>query len=117
MAVRARHDVHDRERIVVLVDLVAGQFAAQDLGEDVLRIVGLAVMGGHGRLFLACRGATEPCRTTASPARQPERRPGEGRVVRQFLPSLLDMQPLATEIVGDGAMQATDRRSRGPNGS
>ena len=39
MAGRARHDVEEGERLVVLVDLVAGQFAAQDLGEDVVRIV------------------------------------------------------------------------------
>ena len=39
VAGRARHDVEEGERLVVLVDLVAGQFAAQDLGEDVVRIV------------------------------------------------------------------------------
>ena len=36
---RARHDVEEGEGLVVLVDLVRGEFAAQDLGEDVVRVV------------------------------------------------------------------------------
>ena len=42
VAFRARHDVEEGERVLVLVDLVAGDLAAQDLGEDVIRIVGHA---------------------------------------------------------------------------
>jgi hypothetical protein len=34
------HDVEEGERLVVLIDLVAGQLAAQDLGEDVVGVVG-----------------------------------------------------------------------------
>ena len=44
VAVATRHDVHERERVVILVELVRGNLAAQDLGEDVGRIVGV----GHG---------------------------------------------------------------------
>ena len=40
VAFRARHDVEKGERVLVLVDLVAGKLAAQHLGEDVVRIVG-----------------------------------------------------------------------------
>ena len=36
---RARHDVEEGEDLVVLVDFVAGQLAAQDLGKDVVWIV------------------------------------------------------------------------------
>ena len=49
VAGRARHDVEEGKRLVVLVDLVARQFAAQDLREDVVGIV-----GGH-RLLLRSR--------------------------------------------------------------
>src|SRR4029079_1242360 len=43
MAGRARHDVEEGQHMLVLVDLVAGEFAAQDLCEDVV-----GVIGGHG---------------------------------------------------------------------
>ena len=36
VARRARHDVEEGQHLVVLVDLVARQFAAQDFGEDVV---------------------------------------------------------------------------------
>src|SRR5262249_31058043 len=39
VAGRARHDVEEGERLIGLVDLVAGQLAAQDLGKDVVGIV------------------------------------------------------------------------------
>src|SRR5262249_34546234 len=39
MAARARHDVEKGERLVILVDLVARQFAAQNFGEDIVGIV------------------------------------------------------------------------------
>ena len=39
MARRPRHDVEKGERLVVLVDLVGRQFAAQDFGKDVVRVV------------------------------------------------------------------------------
>ena len=39
MARRPRHDVEKGESLVVLVDLVRRQFAAQDFGKDVVRIV------------------------------------------------------------------------------
>ena len=39
----ARHDVEKGQHMVVLIDLVAGEFAAQDLCKRVLRVV-----GGHG---------------------------------------------------------------------
>ena len=39
----ARHDVEEGQRLVVLVDFVARQLAAQDLGEEVIGII-----GGHG---------------------------------------------------------------------
>ena len=35
----ARHDVKERESMSIVVDLVAGQFAAQDFREDVVGIV------------------------------------------------------------------------------
>jgi hypothetical protein len=38
----ARHDVEERQHMVVLVDLVAGKLAAQDFCERVV-----AVVGGH----------------------------------------------------------------------
>jgi hypothetical protein len=40
VAGRTRHDVEEGERLVVFVDLVAREFAAQDLGEDVVGIIG-----------------------------------------------------------------------------
>ena len=40
MPVATRHDVHEGEIVVILVNLVAGHLAAQDLGEDVVGIVG-----------------------------------------------------------------------------
>jgi hypothetical protein len=40
MASRTRHDVEEDERLVVFVDLMRGQFAAQDLREDVVGVVG-----------------------------------------------------------------------------
>ena len=43
VAGRARHDVEKGQHVVVLIDLVAGEFAAQDLCEDVV-----GVIGGHG---------------------------------------------------------------------
>src|SRR5262249_53306054 len=43
VARRARHDVEKGEDVLVLIDLVAGQLAAQDLCEDVVAVVG----GGH----------------------------------------------------------------------
>ena len=43
MAGRARHDVEKGQHVLVLIDLVAGEFAAQDLCEDVV-----GVIGGHG---------------------------------------------------------------------
>src|SRR5262249_62217828 len=39
----AGHDVEERQHVVVLIDLVAGEFAAQDLCEGIL-----CVVGGHG---------------------------------------------------------------------
>jgi hypothetical protein len=44
----ARHDVEEGERLGVLVDLVARNLAAQDLGEDVaLIVVGHFVLPVH----------------------------------------------------------------------
>ena len=40
VAFGTRHDVEEGKRILVLVDLVAGELAAQHLGEDVVRVVG-----------------------------------------------------------------------------
>ena len=54
---RARHDVEEGERLVVLVDLVAGQFAAQDFREDVV----LGVVGSASSVLLA--GTFRPART------------------------------------------------------
>src|SRR5258707_3932950 len=39
MAWRARHDVEERERFVVFIDLVAGQLATQNFGEDIVWVV------------------------------------------------------------------------------
>src|SRR5262245_56512578 len=48
-----RHDVEEGERLVILIDLVARQFAAQDFGKDVVWVV-----GGHQVLrLLIARGA------------------------------------------------------------
>ena len=44
VAFRSRHDVHEGQRNVILIDLVRGNFAAQDLSENILRIVS----DGHG---------------------------------------------------------------------
>jgi hypothetical protein len=40
MSGSSRHDVEEGERLVVLVDLVARQLAAQDFREDVVLIIG-----------------------------------------------------------------------------
>ena len=39
MALRFRHDVHDGERLVVLIKLYGRNFAADDLGENVAVVV------------------------------------------------------------------------------
>src|SRR6478609_9598453 len=39
----ARHDVEEGQHVLVLVNLVAGEFAAQDSCEGILRVI-----GGHG---------------------------------------------------------------------
>ena len=44
MAFGPRHDVHKGERDIVLINFVRRDFAAQNLAEDVVRIIG----GGHG---------------------------------------------------------------------
>src|SRR5215475_372490 len=36
---RARHDVEEGKSLIILIDLVAGQFAAQDLGKNIIRVV------------------------------------------------------------------------------
>src|SRR6185503_9061346 len=36
---RARHDVEERQHLVILVDLVTGQLATQNFSENVLRVV------------------------------------------------------------------------------
>jgi hypothetical protein len=76
VAGRARHDVEEGQRLVVLVDLVTGQFAAQDLGEDVVRIV-----ARHGD-----RPFYEVCSNTKSlrngPSRQAPRPPPPHRRAR-----------------------------------
>src|SRR5438445_2187051 len=43
MARRTRHDVEERQHVVVFIDLVAGKLAAQDFCEGVV-----SVIGGHG---------------------------------------------------------------------
>ena len=40
MAIGLRHDVHDGDRVLVLIDLDGRDLAAQDLGEDVVGIIG-----------------------------------------------------------------------------
>jgi len=47
VAVGLRHDVHERQRVLVFIDLDARRLAAQDLGEDVLVVVRRV---GHGGL-------------------------------------------------------------------
>jgi hypothetical protein len=44
MPIRARHDVHEREREFILIDPRAWGLAAQDFREDVVGIIG----GEHG---------------------------------------------------------------------
>src|SRR5579864_1344050 len=46
MARRARHDVEKRQRVVVLIDLVAGELATQDSCKNVVLVI-----GGHGGLL------------------------------------------------------------------
>ncbi|MNJ74126.1 hypothetical protein D3C77_710130 [compost metagenome] len=52
MAEGLREDVEEGEHVVVFVEFVAGGLAANDLGEDVLRIVG-AVQAHRG--LSSCR--------------------------------------------------------------
>ena len=53
---RLRVDVVEGERVLVLVDLLARQLAAQDAREDVV-----AVVVGHGLRFSAEAGGPSPC--------------------------------------------------------
>ena len=61
MAIDLRHDVHEAQGVLVFVDLEAGDLAAQDLGEDVVRVVrhgGLSAVGvaeTEGRALRPCR--------------------------------------------------------------
>src|SRR5258708_2970134 len=43
MAGGTRHDVEERQHVLVLIDLVAGKLAAQDFCKDIV-----GVIGGHG---------------------------------------------------------------------
>jgi hypothetical protein len=40
MPLALRHHIHDDEHVPVLIDLARRQLAAQDLGEDVLLVIG-----------------------------------------------------------------------------
>src|SRR5579872_3523463 len=42
-----RHDVEKRQRMLVLENLVAGEFAAQDFGKGILRVI-----SGHEKLLI-----------------------------------------------------------------
>ena len=52
---RPRHDVEEGQRLVVLVNLEARDLAAQDLGENIVRVV-----GGHRNLSQAASWIAEP---------------------------------------------------------
>jgi hypothetical protein len=39
MSLAARHDVHEGQRVGILVDLLRRQLAAHDLGKDVVAVV------------------------------------------------------------------------------
>ena len=53
-SVKVWEDVHEGEDVIVLPDLHRGDLAAQDPGEDVVRVVG--GVEGHGALRLVGRG-------------------------------------------------------------
>ena len=53
VALALGHHVHEGERLGILVDLVGGDLAAQDLGEDVVGVV-----GGHRRLGRCAHGGS-----------------------------------------------------------
>ena len=40
VALGLRHDVHEGERVGILMDVVAGDFAADDAGEDIVLVIG-----------------------------------------------------------------------------
>ena len=67
---RQRVDVVEGERVLVLVDLLARQLAAQDLGEDVAVVIGLGGVDRHGM-------------TVAASARQAIARRGLNRLDRE----------------------------------
>ena len=96
MAGRARHDVEEGQRLVVLVDLVAGQFAAQDFGEDVVRVV-----GRHASLRLVLVLFDQIL--------------AERRGRRKLLAGGFHIGALALEIVGDRPAQRRDRRCNARN--
>src|SRR6185436_18289443 len=63
MAGRARHNIEESQNLVVVVDLVARQFATQDFRENVLRVV-----AGHGWSPQSCSCSAKSLRNGASAA-------------------------------------------------
>ena len=95
VAGRARHDVEKRQHVVVLVDLVAGELAAQDFCEDVV-----GVIGGHG-------GSSNLSDSRCGPAVKTARRLlRNGPASVSSRAGFGDIGALALEIVGDRAAQA-----------
>ena len=119
MSVAARHDVHEGDGVVVLVELVGGNLAAQDLGEDVA-----VVIGGSGHVGLDPIGSAPVYQGEGGAAtwlRLADRhthRPALAFAERRALEIFADprhLAALAHEIVGDGAAQAGMRRCNAPN--
>src|SRR6185369_8830483 len=88
----ARHDVEKGQHMVVFIDLVAGKFAAQDLGEDVVGVV-----GGHGGSSKSAANFTT--QSDASRCLVPVFPEWGG--LGQFARGLGDIGALAFEIVRD----------------
>jgi hypothetical protein len=95
MAFRLRHDIHERKDIVVLIDLVGGNFAAQNLGKDIV-----GVIGGVDHLRLSSK---KPVCLIIDilPLAFAER-----AMFGEDIAHLLDILPLALEVVGNSTFQS-----------
>src|SRR4051812_50033035 len=64
-----RHDVEEGEHVLILVNLVAGEFTAQDLCEDIVGVVGGHGGGSPERFRFLSPTPAKPQSTPAAPFR------------------------------------------------
>ena len=114
MAGALRHHVHEGDRVVVLIDPVRRDLAAQDLGEDVARVVGSVIgsLPAIGESAIGSSGKPVDCRRlfADSPSLLPERQVFGKRLL--VAGDLMRARGRGSRRPPGGSR---DRRSSGPN--